>query len=215
MSSPSCVMCLHSIQRSHLLTSESCVWYTITLRCYSVLYAHATMQLVLNELKSAQDFVQARQKHKQQVNLNQILSSMSNNFVKKLNNNHLSPAELVTVITELENSPYMDEDTAKIISLLDDKMAGISESTVTTKSDKTANNPPKSVMEAWHNYMDSDDWTRFCAPNKSFYLKIEHAVHKSRSFGCIDPDEQSVKALLALLLKLHYGADQPDALGKF
>ena len=99
------------------------------------------MQLVLNELKSAQDFVKARQKHKQQVNLNQILSSMSNNFVKKLNNNHLSPAELVTVITELEDSPYMDEDTAKIISLLDDKMAGISESTVTTKSDKTANNP--------------------------------------------------------------------------
>ena len=40
-------------------------------------------------------------------------------------------------------------------------------------------------------------------------------VHKSRSFGCIDPDEQSVKALLALLLKLHYGAGQPDALQKF
>ena len=79
------------------------------------------MQLVLNELKSAQDFVQARQKHKQQVNLNQILSSMSNNFVKKLNNNHLSPAELTTVITQLENSPYMNEDTAKIISLLDEK----------------------------------------------------------------------------------------------
>ena len=208
-------MCLHSIQRSHLLTLESCVWYTITLRCYSVLYAHATMQLVLNELKSAQDFVQARQKHKQQVNLNQILTSMSNNFVKKLNSNHLSPAELTTVITELENSPYMDEDTAKIISLLDEKMVGSGEPTVTTKSDKTANNTPKSVIEAWHNYMDSTDWTRFCDPNKSFYLKYEHAVSKSRSFGCIDPDEQSVKALLALLLKLHYGADQPDALQKF
>ena len=173
------------------------------------------MQVVLNELKSAQDFVHARKKHQQQVNLSQILSSMSNNFVNKLNNNHLSPAELVTIISELETSPYSDEDTAKIISLLDEKMAGISESIATTKSDKTANNSPKSVMQAWHNYMDSADWTRFCDPNKSFYLKYEHAVHKSRSFGCIDPDEQSVKALLALLLKLHYGADQPDALQKF
>ena len=174
------------------------------------------MQVVMNELKSAQDFVHARKKHQQQVNLSHILSSMSNNFVKKLNNNHLSPAELVTIIAELETSPYSDEDTAKIISLLDEKMAGISESTVTTKSDKTANNSPKSVMLAWHNYMDSADWTRFGAPKTSFYLKIEHAVHKSRSFGCIDPDEQSIKALLALLLKLHYGAaDQPDALQKF
>ena len=169
----------------------------------------------MNELKSAQDFVHARKKHQQQVNLSQILSSMSNNFVKKLNNNHLSPAELVTIIGELETSPYSDEDTAKIINLLDERMAGISESIVTTKSDKTANNSPKSVMQAWHNYMDSTDWTRFCDPTKSFYLKYEHAVHKSRSFGCIDPDEQSVKALLALLLKLHYGADQPDALQKF
>ena len=105
------------------------------------------MQLVLNELKSAQDFVQARQKHKQQVNLNQILTSMSSNFVKKLNNNHLSPAELVTVTTQLEHSPYMDEDTAKIISLLDEKMMISGEPTVTTKSDKTANSP-KSVMDA-------------------------------------------------------------------
>ncbi len=144
------------------------------------------MQFVLNELKSAKEFVQARQKHKQQVNLNQILTSMSSNFVKKLNSNHLSPAELTKVITELEDSPYIDEDTAKIISLLDEKMVGSGEPTVTTKSDKTANNP-KSVMDAWHNYMDSTDWIRFCDPNKSFYLKYEHAVFKSRSFGCIDP----------------------------
>ena len=213
-------MCLHSIHRSCLLTLESCVRYTITLRCYSVLYAHATMQFVLNELKSAKEFVQARQKHKQQVNLDQILTSMSSNFVKKLESNRLSPSELTKVMTELEDSPYMDEDTAKIISLLDAKMLGSSEPTGATKSD---NRPTirqnvsnhKSVMDAWHNYMDSNDWNRFCDPNKSFYLKYEHAVYKSRTFGCIDPEEQSIKALLALLLKLHFGTDQPDALQKF
>tara|TARA_B110001469_G_scaffold121339_1_gene130721 strand:- start:3178 stop:4752 length:1575 start_codon:yes stop_codon:yes gene_type:complete len=178
------------------------------------------MQFVLNELKSAKEFVQARQKHKQQVNLDQILTSMSSNFVKKLESNRLSPSELTKVMTELEDSPYMDEDTAKIISLLDAKMLGSSEPTGATKSD---NRPTirqnvsnhKSVMDAWHNYMDSNDWNRFCDPNKSFYLKYEHAVYKSRTFGCIDPEEQSIKALLALLLKLHFGTDQPDALQKF
>jgi hypothetical protein len=44
---------------------------------------------------------------------------------------------------------------------------------------------------------------------------MELACHKARSFGCVDPDEQPVKWLLALLMKLHFGGELPDALSKY
>ena len=90
-----------------------------------------------------------------------------------------------------------------------------SQNTDSQRSKHSANTGNKSTLLTWYNYFSHADWEKLTDAHRSWYVKSEFAVHKSRSFGCVDPCEQSVKILLALLLKLHHGTEQPNALVKF
>ena len=79
------------------------------------------MQFVLNELKSARQFVDVRRRHTHQVDISQILSSFADNITKKINNNSLTASEISTIMDELQHSPYSEEQTNSLIKLLDKK----------------------------------------------------------------------------------------------
>lgn len=176
------------------------------------------MDFILNEIKSARRFVEARCKHDAKVDLTNILKSFGDKLTKLVNTHSLTSAETAIVIHELDNSPYTDAHTASIISCLDDKMIKLidddeKQPTAAGKLDDAS--AGKSKMHYWWNYFTEPDWRVFKDPAKSFHTKMEHACHKARSFGCVDPDEQSIKWLLALLLKLHFSSEFPTALQKY
>ena len=77
------------------------------------------MQFVLNELKSARQFVDVRRRHTHQVDISQILSSFADNITKKINNNSLTASEISIIVDELQHSPYSEEQTNSLIKLLD------------------------------------------------------------------------------------------------
>ena len=180
------------------------------------------MQYVLNEIKSARQFVEARRKHGHDVDMSQILVSFSTKVTKLINQTSLSSTEIGVVMSELEQSPYTSEQTAAIIAKLDEKLinslgsddAPGSHASGSGKSPSTVGGAKSSII-AWWNYFSQDEWDAMKSDDRSFYQKAELAVHKSSSFGCVDPDEKGVKWLLALLLKLHYNNEQPDALVRF
>jgi hypothetical protein len=176
------------------------------------------MEFILAEIRSARRFVEARSRHDAKVDLTQILKSFGDKLTKLVNTHSLTSAEIAIIMQELEKSPYTDDHTASIIACLDDKMmqliaADDKQPTAAGKLDDSS--AGKSKMHYWWNYFTEADWLVFKDPAKSFYAKMEHACHKSRSIGCVDPDEQSIKWLLALLLKLHFGSELPTALQKY
>ena len=174
------------------------------------------MEFVLAEIRSARRFVAARAKHNQQVDLTQIVKSFADKLTKLINFHTLSAAEISVVMQELEASPYTVEQTTALISGLDDKMISTLSADQPMKAKEAHDGTgAKSRLTQWWNYFCEADWETFKNPAQSFYSKMELACHKARSFGCVDPDEQSVKWLLALLMKLHFGGELPDALSKY
>jgi len=168
------------------------------------------MQFVLNELKSARQYVDARRRRKQQVDISRIVSGFADSLIKKINSHHLNSVEIAKIMEELDNSPYGDDQTCSIIQLLDSKvLEGMAESDSQgtadqsrSKQHKAVASVNKSTLLSWHNYFGNDDFDKFGDALRSWYVTSEHAACKSRSFGCVDPCEQSVKHLFALLLMI-------------
>ena len=176
------------------------------------------MEFVLNEIRSARRFVAARAKHSQHVDLTQIVQSFADKLAKLIVTHTFSAAEISVIMQELEDSPYSTEQTTALISSLDDKMISTLSEVEPTKAKEVhdGTHVAKSRLYQWWNYFCDADWKTFKNPYHSFFSKMELACHRARSFGCTDPDEQSVKWLLALLLKLHFdGVELPDALAKY
>ena len=79
------------------------------------------MQFVLKELKSARQYVNARRRQKQQVDISRIVSGFADNLIKKISGHPSNSVEIARIMEELDNSPYEDEQTGNIIQLLDSK----------------------------------------------------------------------------------------------
>lgn len=175
----------------------------------------STMQFILNEIRSAKQFVQARKRFSGQTDLSQIMDSFIDRVSKMIEAQPLSLGEISAIMHELEDSPYPENKNTAIIELLDAKMVADMASTPVTPTSKHASSTVnKSTLVAWWNYFTDQQWATLKS-ERSIFAKTEFVVHTSRSFGLVDPDEQSVKWLLAVLLKLHYGAELPDALTRF
>ena len=70
------------------------------------------------------------------------------------------------------------------------------------RSKHSANTGNKSTLLTWYNYFSHADWEKLTDAHRSWYVKSEFAVHKSRSFGCVDPCEQSVTKTTGLTAQI-------------
>ena len=177
------------------------------------------MEFVLKEIQSVKRFVSARIRHDSaDANLAQMLNSFTSKLTKLINNHNISSASDISIImNELADSPYGQEHTATIINCLEQKMMQANGDD--DKEQDIAHHDEcvgKSKLTCWWNYFTESDWVVFNG-GKSWYTITELAVHRGRSFGCVDLHEQSVKWLLAFLLGIHYreSAAMPTALQKY
>lgn len=173
------------------------------------------MEFILNEVKSVKRFVSARSKHPS-ADLSQMMKSFCEKLVKLINTHTITPGEIGIIMQELENSPYTDDHTAAIISCLDQKMLQAVDGDKSHEAKKLDDpNSGKCKLYTWWNYFTQPDWLFLKDQSKSFNSKLELVCYRARSFGCIEPDEQSVRWLLALVLKVHFTSEQPTSLQKY
>ena len=171
------------------------------------------MQHIVAEIRSAKHYIEARRRlNNSDTDLTQILCSFCDRLSKMIESASLSSAEVSAVMNELEGSPYGDDKTAILIQALDNKVLNPVHDQPVKATKQCSPTSGKSSITAWWNYFTDEQWAMLQS-ERSFFAKSEFAVHTSRAFGCVDPDEQSCKWLLATLLKLH-GA-QTTALQRF
>ena len=99
------------------------------------------------------------------------------------------------------SSPYGDVNLRRITQAIDAKVMAS-----TTSPRNTA--PKDQVLKAWWNMCTQEDHDFLKDPKKSFHSKMARLVERANLLGCINPDEQTLKWMLAMLLMCHYN-DMP------
>lgn len=171
----------------------------------------------MKEIQSVKRFVSARSKlGNADSNMTQMMDSLANKLKKLIaNHNIASSSDVSTIMLELSDSPYGQEHTRSIIQVLEQNMLDASAAQTNNPNTPRDEIIGKSKLQHWWNYFTNSDWVVLNS-GKSWYTITELAVHRARSFGCVDPDEQSVKWLLALLIAIHYrDSNMPSALQKY
>ena len=108
------------------------------------------------------------------------------------------PTEGTQVIEALHDCPYGEVQTKRICEYVDSRMQQSIPSPTPTPG------VHKQVLKHWWNYCTGSDWALLKNPKISFNQKMTTLVERGLSIGCLDPDEQSLRWLLATLLLVHY-----------
>ena len=163
------------------------------------------MEFILKEIMSVKKFVAARKQHHGagDSSMVQRLGSFTAKLKKLIINHKISSAnDISNIMSELNESPCGDSRTASIIECLEKCMMDVNEDYEPMAEDDGTSG--KSKLTTWWNYFTESDWKAFASNGKSWWAITELAVHRARSFGCCNPNEISVKWLMALLLVIHY-----------
>ena len=113
-------------------------------------------------------------------------------------------SEATAIQDALHDSPYGESGTASIKASIDAKL-----STVGFQSMKGQQTMPSQSLKYWWFYPSPADWDVLEDPKVSFRLKMVQLVERGGLVGCTNPDEQSIKWMLAMLLAVHY-KDLPE-----
>ena len=113
----------------------------------------------------------------------------------------ISMSDASTVIRALQDSPLGDSNLKQIIAAVDSKVQS------STASRLAAACPKDQVLLEWWNYCTQEEWD-FFKSKQGFHAKMTKLVDRGQLVGCLHPDEQSLKWMLAMLLLTHY-ADKP------
>ncbi len=111
-------------------------------------------------------------------------------------------AEGSQLMESLAESPYGEIETARIVSVIDAKMAHVSSRV--SQSATAAKSGSKQLLQNWASYLSVSDWQIIQDPDKSWTSKQTLIVDRGMRLGCTDPDEQTLKWALATLMSAHY-----------
>jgi len=108
----------------------------------------------------------------------------------------------------LADSPYGKEGTTRIIAAIDSRIAcagTANECSKSARKSKPKNEElPKQTLTYWWHIFDMDELNFLQDERKSWSAKMTLAVERANKVGCVNPCEQSLKWLLAMLLVLQY-----------
>ena len=167
------------------------------------------MAAIVREINSVTRFVRGRQAQTGTCDIS-LLTKFADTLIKMIDTlPALNASDAGLLAESLHDSPYGDEGTARINASIDAKLTASHDSPGgTTGRDKTrphkADGPPPQFLKCWWNYNTRDDWTVFKDPKRAFSAKMTWLVERANSIGMANPDEQTLKWMLAMLLLLHY-----------
>ncbi|CAK0837950.1 unnamed protein product, partial [Prorocentrum cordatum] len=127
--------------------------------------------------------------------------SFADTLIGMLNNMKcFGPAEATQIIDALRGEPCGEDQTKRMMSIVDSKVA---KGSGPAKPEGSAN---KQLLKEWWSYLTSSDWVVINDPKISLNRKMTTLVERGVAVGCTEPSEQTYKWGLATLLVTHYDA---------
>ena len=109
------------------------------------------------------------------------------------------PSEGSQLVEALKDKPYGEMQTTRICETIDTKLGS---SIRETKEGRVSSN--KQFLKEWYNYLTEEDWEVLLKEKGSWHSKENCLIERGLSVGLFEPDEQTLKWLLATLLLAHY-----------
>ena len=155
---------------------------------------------VVHEIRSVTSFFQSRHS---EANNDTLQMSFADTLIMMLKSiKEFGPADAALINNAMSDTPYGTEQTARISACMD---------ALLTKSGKRADAQAvprgaadKQSLKFWWFYMTASDMAVVRDPRKRIHAKMCTLAERGMKLGVIDPDEQSFKRLLAMLLICHY-----------
>ena len=150
---------------------------------------------LLEEIASVKTFFNGRDY--EEVSLMRLSCNFAASLVQQINSClTISMSDASTVIRALQDSPLGDSNLKQIIAAVDSKVQS------STASRLAVACPKDQVLLEWWNYCTQEDWD-FFKSKQGFHAKMTKLVDRGQLVGCLYPDEQSLKWMLAMLLLTH------------
>ena len=163
----------------------------------------------IREVASVKHFFQGRVAVGSRGNEASLQKGFADSLISMMNaTKAFGAAEGSQLMESLAESPYGDIETARIVSVIDAKMAHVSSRV--SQSATAAKSGSKQLLQNWASYLSVSDWQIIQDPDKSWTSKQTLIVDRGMRLGCTDGDEQTLKWALATLMSAHY-KDLPPA----
>lgn len=147
----------------------------------------------IGEINGARKFFEARGDVSNNSALQKSLSDTLICMIKGAKN--LSPADASAIFSALKDQPYGVIHTKRVTDIIDGKLENAPKDTACSTKQK---------LKHWWAYMTPSEFASLKDPKMSWTRKVAMAIDRGLAVGCMDPDEQTLKWLLATLLLVHY-----------
>jgi hypothetical protein len=157
---------------------------------------------VVKEISTIRNFVTARVELNGSCDPN-LVKSFADGVIQMINTSqHFGVTDGSLVTEALKNSPFGDEHTSRITAAVDARMSAGNQAKGRHQKGKHDGAPQ--ALKHWWNFCSNEDWKIFNDAKKPFSAKMTAAAERGISIGLTNPDEQTLKWLLAMLLAVHY-----------
>ena len=125
--------------------------------------------------------------------------SFTDGLLVMLNAAKIGPTDATQLVEAWNDSPYGEEQTARIRSHIDSMMV---KSHTAVKLELGSSG--RQLLKTWWNYLTQAEWGRLRDPKVPFSAKLTMMVERGLSVGCIEPDEKSFGWCLSTVFMAHY-----------
>ena len=153
--------------------------------------------LLVKEIGSVKVFFKARAEMNSSCDP-MLQKSFADTLISMLNNmKSFGPAEATQIVDALRGEPYGEDQTKRIMAIVDSKVAkGIGP----VKPEGSG----KQSLKEWWCYLTSSDWDVLKNPKLSVNRKMTTMVERAMAVGCNDPSQHTFRWGTALLAITHY-----------
>jgi antitoxin (DNA-binding transcriptional repressor) of toxin-antitoxin stability system len=165
----------------------------------------ASVATVVREIHSVRKFFESRNAtHAGAGKPTSLEKSFADSVINKVNLiKSFGPADGAQLYEALNCSPFGDEHTARILSVIDHRLqTGADAETATPGNDTSSTN--KQHLRTWWNYLTQNDVDFLTSPSESLNAKMTTIAERGNRLGLNAPDEQTYKWSMAVLLLCHY-----------
>ena len=165
----------------------------------------ASVTTVVREIHSVRKFFESRNAtHAGTCKPTSLEKSFADSVINKVNLiKSFGPADGAQLYEALTCSPFGDEHTARILSVIDHRLqTGADAETATPGNDTASTN--KQYLRKWWNYLTQNDVDFITSSSESLNAKMTTIAERGNRLGLNAPDEQTYKWSMAVLLLCHY-----------
>ena len=156
---------------------------------------------IRSEIQSVRNFFRTRSDGNAG-NDTSLQKSFADTVIQMINTiKHFGPRDATDILSELKDTPYGDEQTRRISSLIDTLLQN-NRSTAQPDAIPTSGN--KQTLQHWWHYLTQQDWDVLNDKTVTYSGKVTRVIERGLSFGLVDPEEQTARWALATLVIAHY-----------